>query len=180
LEANAVAVDEALIQQHQILAMNEAEPFDVNHLRDFLESEEMGPFILKGHDALTWGWTTESGSKAACCPDLVALKPRQHGDAFTKWVSEKLIYALRLHRISRKPTLDGQNLIQRKTIRRVTDGITTIAASLLCVLSTIVLYYVPSVPTKLILIVVFNFIGSIFLFTFTSARKAEVFAVSAA
>jgi len=73
LEANAVAVDEALIQQHQILAMNEAEPFDVNHLRDFLESEEMGPFILKGHDALTWGWTTESGSKAACCPDLVAL-----------------------------------------------------------------------------------------------------------
>jgi len=123
---------------------------------------------------------TTSFGPIAPCPDLITLKGRHYEDPFSKWVAEKLIYALNLHIFKKPSRVHGLVAFTDSGVQKFTAWITTVMASMLCILSTIVLYNVPSMRIKLALIACFNVIGSVCLATFTSARRAEIFGILAA
>jgi len=118
--------------------------------------------------------------RIAPAPDLIALKKRKYDDPFSKWLAEKLIYALKLHRFTKPSVVHGIVIYRDKSVLKFTSWITTIMAPVFCISCMIVLYVIPSMRVKLALIAVVNILGSVFLATFTSAKRVEIFAVLAA
>jgi hypothetical protein len=66
------------------------------------------------------------------------------------------------------------------TIYRITYWITSILASLILIISIVVLYLVHSMPARLGTIAGFNILVSICLMALTNAKRAEIFAITAA
>lgn len=69
---------------------------------------------------------------------------------------------------------------EESTIVMVTNIIGTVLSSLLPILSIIVLYFVKNTLTRLGIVVIFTTLFSATLTIFTSARRVEVFASTAA
>jgi hypothetical protein len=65
-------------------------------------------------------------------------------------------------------------------IYRITYWITSILASLILILSIVVLYLVHSTPARLGTIAAFNILVSVCLMALTNAKRTEVFAITAA
>ena len=160
-------------------------------MQRFLSTRAMN-WVLEGDHAEVWGAlpAAESGECSAedaaslgpiaPAPDLIVLKKRTYEDPFSKYLAEKAIYALRLHRFMNPSMVHGLVAFTDKSVLRITSWITTIMAPILCILVTIVLYNIPSMRTRLALIATFNVLGAICLATFTSAKRVEIFAVLAA
>jgi hypothetical protein len=114
--------------------------------------------------------------------DLVALRPRRHEDSFSSWVVNKAIHKIFACCRSRlKPSkIHGMRGCEEETLFRITYGITSVIASILPSASIIVLYLVRSMWARLAVLAVFNLTISICLTALTSARRADVFAITAA
>ena len=183
------APDEALIQQQAILEMPEPNALDMDYLQRFLVTKEMN-WVLRGSDAETWGSLPYNKEKTSDetqqkqhiiqSPDLIALKPRTSEDLFSKWVGEKAIYSLGLHKFRSPSRKHGIVAFTQEGVLRFTSWVASALVSLLLILSTIVLYETDSMRTKLLLIAAFNVAGSIVLAVFTSAKRAEAFGILAA
>ena len=173
-------LDEALIQASILAKMPEPGKWDLGYLQGFLMTKEMGPLALIGDDAGTWGSVQNPKGYS---PDLVALRPRQNGDTFSKWVAENAVVNLfrcgcaRLKKVSRVHGVVG---LEDSTVFRLTSWVTSIVASLIPIASIIVLYSVSSMKARLGIIAAFNLLISTCLSTFTNAKRSEVFAVTAA
>lgn len=149
-------------------------------MQDYLQSPEMGPLALNGEDSTIWGSVLDRKSYN---PDLVALRPRAKKDAFSEWAAENTIFNLfrcgcaRFMKPSRIHCTVGY---EDSTIYRITYWITSILASLIPIASIVVLYCVNSMPARLGIIAGFNVLVSICLMGFANAKRAEVFAITAA
>jgi hypothetical protein len=140
----------------------------------------MGPLALLGEDAVVWGSMAEQKSHK---PDLVTLKPRVKKDAFSAWAAESTIVNLFRcgcgHFLKPSP-VHGVVGYEDSTIYRITYWITSILASLIPIASIVVLYFVHSMPARLATIAAFNVLVSICLMGLANAKRAEVFAITAA
>jgi hypothetical protein len=167
-------IDDALIQQSVILKLPAPKQWDLHYLQNYLATKGMGPRALMGRDVELWG---------SYKPDLVALQPRTERDAFSMWAAKKAVGRLFTYCFARfvKPSrTHGLVGIEDTIVYRATYGITSILASMIPVLSIIVLYYVESMPARLATITVFNLIVSICLMGLAGAKRAEIFAITAA
>ncbi|KAH8722341.1 hypothetical protein GQ44DRAFT_741716 [Phaeosphaeriaceae sp. PMI808] len=172
--------NKAIIQQATILGYPEPGRWDLHHVQDYLQTDEMGTLPLEGDDSTVWGtkrYRTEHK------PDLIVLKPRAKKDAFSVWAAESTIFNLFKCGCSRfmKPSpIHGTVGYEDSTIYRITYWFTNILASLIPILSIVVLYQVQSMSARLGIIAAFNILVSICLMSFANAKRAEVFAISAA
>ncbi|KAL1636000.1 hypothetical protein SLS56_001352 [Neofusicoccum ribis] len=194
-----------LIQQRKIVCVDPPGSWDLRYMQRYLVSEDMDHGVLVGQDANVWGSeggecdnpnisnNSSDGSKGTNRYDLLPLAARHNEDFFSSWVtesmSEKLI-KLKKRRQSRKAEVTGQQQEEQR-IRNLDDFadkkvlqwtfiIASVLASALPILAIVILYYVQSLKARLGLIAVFNVLVSFALACFTSAKRAEVFAVSAA
>jgi hypothetical protein len=180
LRLTNVLLDDAIIQQSVILKLAEPEQWDLHYLQDYLHTKEMGPLALMGSDAGVWGSADDRDSYK---PDLVALRPRTERDAFSVWAARKAVGSLFTYLFSRfvKPSpVNGLWGIEDTIVYRVTYGITSIMASMIPIVSIVVLYYVDSMPARLATIAAFNILVSLCLMLLAGAKRAEIFAVTAA
>jgi hypothetical protein len=172
--------DQALVHQSTVLNYPDPGKWDLHHLQNYLQSPEMGPLALSGEDATIWGSVLDRKSHK---PDLVALRPRAKKDAFSEWAAENTIFNLfkcGCARFMKPSRVHGTVGYEDTTIYRITYWITSILASLIPIASIVVLYCVNSMPARLGVIAVFNVLVSVCLMAFANAKRAEVFAVTAA
>ena len=111
---------------------------DVEYLQAYLETPDMGPFIMSGTDADIWGSLEEY---RAPVPDLVALYGRHNEDPFSKWVTSTgmdIFFRCGFSRWRKPSRVSGITGYPESTLLRITRWISSIIASLLPVLSIIV------------------------------------------
>jgi hypothetical protein len=161
--------------------MPEPTRYHLRFLQDWLERPKMGNFALLGEDRHVWGSSDEPDVHA---PDLIVLKARAAEDQFSKLVMGKLVvwaHGFFRSRAKRLSDLEsGQVVYEDDTLLRVTMSVTTIVASLLPVVSIVVLYYVYDVGGRLALIALFTLAFSLCLRGFSNAKTGEVFAATTA
>ncbi|KAF4544454.1 uncharacterized protein LTHEOB_6024 [Lasiodiplodia theobromae] len=148
----------ALIQQEKILSFSPPGKYDMDYIRRYLASDEIGePYPLTGDDSDTWGTVQEPKTHV---DDLIALKPRRNEDGFSNWITSKgiiKIFALGGARFGKPSAKHGGRVSFEDTaLLRITYSITSILASLMPIASIAVLYVVQSMKTRLVLIAVFN------------------------
>jgi len=139
-----------------------------------------GALALIEKDAHTWGSVLDRTSHSV---DLVALRPRQQEDPFSGWISKNaLVLLLRcgLARIKAPSRIHGVVGYNDGTIFKITYWISSILASLIPVLSIVVLYRVHSITNRLGIIAIFNILMSVCLSGFTNAKRSEVFTITTA
>ena len=114
--------------------------------------------------------------------DLIGIHPRQREDSFSSWVVDKAIHKFFACCRSRlKPSkIHGMRGCEEETLLRITYGITSIIASILPSASILVLYVIRSMWARLAVLAVFNLAISVCLTAFTSARRTDIFAITAA
>jgi len=140
----------------------------------------MGSLAFLGPDATIWGSVRDRESHK---PDLVTLRPRPKKDAFSVWVAENTISSLHkwgFERLLKPAPNHGLVGYEDGTIHRITYWITSIIASLIPIASIMILYSVRSMPARLVIIAAFNMLLSVCLMGLANAKRAEVFAITAA
>ncbi|KAH7085024.1 hypothetical protein BKA63DRAFT_574049 [Paraphoma chrysanthemicola] len=170
----------ALIQQHTIHSYRKPAKWDIEQMQDYLTTNAMGPLALTGDDAEVWG---SMEYRKSYKPDLVALCPRAKKDPFSRWAAENTIINLfrcGCARFMKPSRVHGVVGYEDSTIYRITYWITSILASLIPIASIVLLYYVQSMPARFGIIAAFNVLVSICLMGLANAKRAEVFAVTAA
>lgn len=174
--------DSALVQQAQILAMKLPDRYDLDYIQRFIASPEMGyPAGLAGVDAEIWGDIHAPKKYEA---DIVTLSSRKRTDMFTKVLLEKgtqKMFDYAFDRFLLKPSpVHGLLGYEENTLSRITYLITTALASLLPITSIVVLYFNHSIKVRLGVSAIFTVLLSFSLAFFTSARRTEIFALTAA
>ncbi|KAI4942680.1 hypothetical protein J4E91_009849 [Alternaria rosae] len=171
--------NEAIIQVLTIRQIQQPDKFDLVDLQAFLGSADMDPDYLEGEDRTTWGSLDEPCHYAS---DLIAIDPRRKEDDFSRFVSENAVHLFKcgLGRLTKGDKHLGQRVYYDSTVLKVTSWITCILASMLPIASVLVLVHLESLKTKLWVIAAFNILTSVCLRTLTEAKRAEVFAVTAA
>ena len=133
---------------------------------------------FRGPDGSVWGSVFARKQHSS---DLVTLCPRVKEDPFSGWVIEKaitkLFCCLRFKKPSSKYGIIGY---EDTHVLKITYAITSILASLIPIASITVLYYIHSMPARLGVISAFNVLLSLCLVAFTNAKRAEIFAITAA
>jgi hypothetical protein len=174
-------IDNAIIQQAALAAMPEPTNYDLRFLQDWLERPKMGNFALLGEDRHVWGSSDKPDVHA---PDLIVLKPRVEEDQFSKLVIGKFvvwahgIFGSRAKKLS--DVESGQVIYEDDCLLRFTSLVTTVVASLLPIVSIVVLYYLHDMGGRLGLIAVFTLVFALCLTGFSNAKTGEVFTATTA
>ncbi|KAK8246260.1 hypothetical protein HDK90DRAFT_461111 [Phyllosticta capitalensis] len=171
-------VDAAIIQQSKILAMDPPKKMDLDYVQKFISDANMmgqeHPF--SGVDANVWGSIHGPNDHAK---DIITPYPYHQKDMFSKMV-KKRFFAYGLDKLWRSCKIGDLEFWDDKVVDRLTFMVSTALASILPVVSIIILYYVESMEARFGVMVVFNILISICLGLFTHARRSEIFAVTAA
>lgn len=171
--------DKALLQQHKLHQIPKPDRFDLNDVYRLLHSDDMGGGELSGEDRVFWGLPDDSELYA---PDLIGVCPREQADPFSRWVSENAIHLFKcgLGRLGKPDKHFGRRVYYDANVLRVTSWMASILASLLPIASILILLHLESLRMKLWVIGALNVLLSVCLRTLTEAKRAEVFAVTAA
>jgi hypothetical protein len=174
--AEICVVDDFVIQQSLMQKLSNPSHHDLRSLQDWIERPTMGNLALIGEDKDTWG---ALGQPLHPNPDLATVTSRLEDDPFSKWFSKRFItwfHHVLGHRV--KKPLDPETGIvsyQDETVERYTSHITTIVASLMPILATVVLHCADSMNTRLGLIAVFAFVFTVCLMFFSNISRGEIF-----
>ena len=153
---------------------------DLLYIQNFMASKEMGPFALAGEDSEIWGSVHNRNTHEA---DIITLLPRKKEDMFTKLLIEKgtaTFFKYGLDRFLKPSPVHGLVGYEESTLSRLTYLIMTALASLVPVASIVILTFVSSLKLRLGVIAIFTVLLSFCLGFFTSAKRAEIFALTAA
>jgi len=139
----------------------------------------MGPLALIGQDCDIWG---SIQNPKGYRHDLVGLKPRRKNDPFSRVVCANAVHLFRcgLSRIKNPSQFHGTVGYEDTSVKRLTRCVSNIVASLMPILSIVILYNVSTIQAKLGIIAAFNVLMSACISVFTNARRSEVFAVASA
>ncbi|MCJ1369387.1 hypothetical protein MMC20_000598 [Loxospora ochrophaea] len=182
----------ALLQATRLHALSPPSKGDLSLLRTWMMHPKGGANFLDGDEDGIWDEANQD--------DLVCLATsRGEQDPFTRWVTGPFLNFVHNHLLYRYPRLTRESFAgkttsrwrlwdagtgitdyQDETLLVSADNISTLVASLLPVLSTIVLYFIPSTPVRLGAIVAFIALFAVVLIVFTKAKRIEVFSVTAA
>jgi len=179
VHGSPLSLDEAVIQQKTILAFPDPKWSSLQEVRYFNDIDLNGT-IIEAHPV--WGSIKHLGITGA--NDLVGLREHAELDSFSKFLEQKVsqwFHRQVVYRFSK--SVREQNTLTKykyKTLLRSTALTTTIMACLLPVLSISVLYSIKSTKARLGAIAGFNILLSVCLDIFTTARRVEIFGVTAA
>ncbi|KAF2630508.1 hypothetical protein BU25DRAFT_309225, partial [Macroventuria anomochaeta] len=173
----------ALIQQATILReMKKPDPYDIYDIQNLIASDDMKqPFI--GFDRGTWGGAVNAETRKAYSRELLVLRPRKDMDTLSRIVGTRAIkwmMACGGNRWKKPDVRFGMIAVHDSTVFRLTFWFTSGVASILPVISIILLVNMESLNGRLGVIAAFNVLISICLTLFTEARRTDVFAVTAA
>ncbi|KAJ4361046.1 uncharacterized protein N0V89_001615 [Didymosphaeria variabile] len=174
--------NQALIQQSRVLSYPEPDRYDLKYMQRFLHSKHHMDLCLLGPDATIWGSLSEPHAHS---PDLASLRPRKKEDPFSNWVVDNAITKLvrcgcACFLKSSRADMRGIIGYEDEKVMQITYWMTSVIASLLPIGSIVILYKVQSMAARLGIIAAFNVLVSLCLSVFTNAKRAEVFAVTAA
>jgi hypothetical protein len=161
-----------LIQQATILQnMKEPKAPDLTEIQNFISSDRMKPFL--GPDREIWGSFLEPENHSK---DLVVLRGRNDTHAFSRKIGTRAIHWIRKYGGKRwkEVTVHGD------TIAQIAFWVTSSIASILPVMSIIILANTNSLHGRLAIIAASNVLTSVSLLYFTDARRIDVFAITAA
>lgn len=170
--------DAAIIQQSKILAMEPPNKMDLDYVQNFIaDANLMGlenPFL--GVDQNLWG-SPECPNEHA--EDIISPYPYRQKDIFSRMVKKKF-FDYGLDRVWQSSKIGNLEFWDDKLLDRLTFMVSTVLASILPIVSIIILYYVESIGIRFGIMAVFNVLISMCLGLFTHARRSEIFAVTAA
>jgi len=127
-----------------------------------------------------WGTFDAPDKKAQ---DLIALREHPSEDPFSEFFIGPFMSWLDKHigwRIWKPAETKGPRARKHSTLLRITGLMTTSIACLLPVLAILVLSCVKSTGSRLGVIATFNVVFTFCLSLFTTAKRAEIFAITAA
>ncbi|PMD53448.1 uncharacterized protein K444DRAFT_668062 [Hyaloscypha bicolor E] len=168
--------NETLLLQKQLRTGASPNSSDLAFVRRWFIDEKMGDDPLIGQDRELW----ETSSRS----DLITLKPRRSDDPLAAFFLKRVFiwwHHCLGHRV-KKPADEEANYFEYrdKNVLRVADCLSSIISSMLLVVSILVLYFVNSMLARLGIVAAFTMLFSLTLTLVTNARKAEVFAGTAA
>jgi hypothetical protein len=173
--------DDALLQQVTLSALPEPNAYSLRTLRHWLQEKSLGNLALIGEDSKVWGAASEPLNHAS---DLIVIRGQPTIDRFSKWFVERfLVWFHRRfwHQVKQPNDIEsGMAVYEDENLIRYTSYATTIVASLLPVLSTIILYRVQDMGLRLGTTAIFTSIFAFCLAFFTDAQAREIFAATAA
>lgn len=141
----------------------------------------MGNRRLIGDDSYIW---SESSSLESCTRDLIALSRVHDVDPFTEWIMSHvlgLFHSVVGHYFNKEYDPEsGLTFYDDNRLLQITGIVSTIFASLLLILSIVVLYIVQSMPARLGIMAAFILIFSFSLACFTNASRGDIFTATAA
>jgi hypothetical protein len=168
--------DEAIYLQIRLRAAASPNENDLKFVGQWFEGETMGNLPLNGLDSEVW--ETSSAS------ELVALKPRQADDPLAGFFLKRVFvwWHYCIGRRVQKPVDVEANYFEYndRRVLKVADCVGSIISSVFLTVSVVVLYFVTSMPARLGILVAFTVLFSLVMTLVTNARKAEVFAGTAA
>ncbi|RMZ67702.1 phthalate transporter [Pyrenophora seminiperda CCB06] len=172
----------ALIQQHTILQMGVPDAYDLQNMKAFLESEMMNHgHSLEGADMDTWGSPGQSNDHS---PELIVLRARESTDNFSRKLSSwavPLFTKLAFKSSWQKPNPTyGALTVREDRVFMITLWITSVIASMLPVVSIIILVTLEKLDQRLAVIAALNALLTVCLLVFTDAKRTEIFSVTAA
>lgn len=171
--------------------MGNPDSYDIDDIQHFLSSDKMTLVndrnetanALIGADRGIWGTAENKDTKKAYSRELVVLRARKDIDTLSRTIGNKAIDWIMKCGGRRWKKVDvrfGKRAIHDETIFGLTFWFTSGIASILPVVSIILLVKMESLNGRLGLIATFNVIISLCLTLFTEARRTDVFAVTAA
>jgi hypothetical protein len=171
--------DKTLLKQHRLHQIPGPDRFDLEDVQALLYSDAMGPGTLTGEDGTVWG---HPDTPRVHSPNLIGVCPREDVDTFSRIISQNAIHLFRcgLARLKRADPHLGKHVYYDRTVMLLTKWMTSILASLLPVASILVLVKLQSQEAKLWTVAAFNVLLTICLTMTTKAKRAEVFAITAA
>jgi hypothetical protein len=164
-------------------ALPEPNKPDLEYLQGWFVKSNMGnrEISLMGDDKAVWD---PRGPDEQNQPsDLFALRPRPERDPFSTAMIERFLpclYRRIFHRRHQEDMEKAQITIEDNRLLQVTGMITTIVASLLPIGSIALLYCVQTMRARLALLAVFTVVFAAALSCFSTAKRTDVFAVTAA
>ncbi|KAI4666410.1 uncharacterized protein J4E79_002448 [Alternaria viburni] len=174
-----LVLHDALIQQATILqTMKEPDAFDLDDIQRFLASDHMK--VLAGLDGTIWGSFKRPKDYSR---ELVVLRGRKDMDTFSRKIGARAIdwiTNLGGRRWKKVDVRFGTIAVHEATVFQFTFWVTSAIASILPVVSIIILVNTNSLNGRLAIIAAFNVLTSVCLTVFTDARRTDVFAVTAA
>lgn len=138
----------------------------------------MGNFPLRGPDQHSWSIEHTY--------DLLATARRESSDPFSRWLSDSFIPAFHncFGKRFKKPLAeDPESEIGQYSEKHLSTAVNilgTVAASVLPIISIVVLYFATNTLIRLGLTIVFTGAFSCALALMTRARRVEIFAASSA
>ena len=113
-------------------------------------------------------------------PDIISLTPGPNREAFSRFLISKLSWVLLSSEARQEQRQTGFTILSDNRVRRTTRVVAVVLASILPVLSIVILYYVHSTNIRIGLIVVFSTLFSAVVALVSDARNVEVMAGTAA
>jgi hypothetical protein len=163
--------------------MKRPDPFDLEHIMRYIHMDEMQidqKYPFTGADHRVWGLLEQPNSHSR---ELVALRARKDIGTFSRKATARALSLLRKLGADKwkkvKPEY-GTIAIDDESVFKFTFWVTSAIASILPVVSIVVLVRTQSLNGRLGIIAAFNVLTSICLTFFTDARRTDVFAVTAA
>jgi hypothetical protein len=170
--------DEALIQEATILALPYPKSGPLRELRYFTEIKLRGRIPEAGR---VYGSRQHQDTQAK---DLIALRELDNEDFFTEFVVERAIHWFHRYIGSRFVTSESDEdplvVYKHRNVLRFTALFTTVIACLLPILSISILYSIGSMKARIGAMAGLNVLLTVCLALFATAKRVEIFAVTAA
>ncbi|KAF7514121.1 hypothetical protein GJ744_004446 [Endocarpon pusillum] len=174
-----------LLQYKEICALHGPSKHDVNCLREWLIRPECGDNFLQGVERDILHPRDERYLENQRASDLVTLsREAVERDFFSQWISDEVLGKFHrwIGRRFKKPFDPESGLYhyRKGNVRAVSHLVGILLASLIPAASIFTLYFVPHMTDRLGVIVAYTALFSICLGVFTTARRVEIFAATAA
>ena len=173
-------IDHALIQISHLLQHEKPPKKQVKVLRGWLKDSREGNNFLRSADIYTWKESNDG--------DLIVLATDAcQDDAFTRWFVDRPLTFFhqyigeRIYSKSKSGDEEaGFTHYGDTKLARLSRGLGTGLGSALTITSVILLSYISSTVTRLVVIAIFVFLFSLLLSVFTKSRNIEIFAATCA
>jgi hypothetical protein len=174
LYGELIDADEALAHQVFLSRLPEPRPHHLDILRSSLEDPKLPDYLL-GRDSTVW-------ADPDIVPDLISVHPVHDFDHVSLWLIKTFLGLFHrfIGRYYKGKSDGGIYHYHDKHLQMPASVISTVLASLLPVVSIVVLYLVDSMPKRLGIVAGFTAAFSIALALFTRARRVDIFAATAA
>lgn len=174
--------DKTLYHVSKVARMPAPSDWDLRDVQEYFGTAEMGPYALNGEDSCLWGHRDIPHSPEEDLVSLVSRPDKDH-DAFSLWVMTTLLrklWQMGCIRNRKDGSSDGTLSVEDNKLLRLTYIITSLLSSVILITSISVLYIVQPLKLRLGLIAALEMVLTLILATFTTAKRAEVFAITVA